>query len=215
MRKKFTAIVLSTILAVSISLSAVATNNFNLGIFDNREDVTVKYDDMSNSTSVYATSLINGEGNIKLDWNYDYVSIYPHVAILKSVDSYIWCIDYNARNWMFIDTITIKIGNKRYIFKDFLSTKKVYSDSTIVEHMTFVITNDTIPFMQDLITHRNEPIKVRLSGETDNVDFFLPDIVKDGMINIYNLYVAGGGTEPNNMKLLTNIEGTNLTIREN
>lgn len=54
--------------------------------------------------------------------------------------------------------------------------------------------------MEDLINHRDEEIKVRLSGKNSYVDFVLPDVMKDNFIHMYNLYASGGGTEKNNLK---------------
>ena len=69
--------------------------------------------------------------------------------------------------------------------------------------------------MQDLIEHRDEKIKVRLRGDADYVDFFLPDNVKDGMINVYNLYSMAGGTDPDNMKHVTATEDAKFSIDAN
>lgn len=69
--------------------------------------------------------------------------------------------------------------------------------------------------MQDLVEHRNEKIKIRLVGSSDNIDFFLPDEVKDGLINLYNLYSMGGGTNSSNMELLTKLDDTGISIRRN
>ena len=215
MKRKIVSIILVGILLSLLSMQAFATPNFNTSVFNNADDVTVEYDDMSGSTNAYSTSLIGSQGNVRLDWDYDYVSIYPHVSVSNSMDVYVWCIDYFARNWAFIDKIIIKIGDTRYEFSNLTTTRKVYSDTTIREHLSFVITNKTLSLMQDLVEHRNEKIKVRLVGSSDNIDFFLPDEVKDGLINLYNLYSMGGGTNSSNMELLTKLDDTGISIRRN
>ena len=215
MRKRMSALVIVWILIVSIPLVSYASPRLNMSIFESAEDITIKYDDMTNATTISSTSLLKGEGDIRLDYNYDYVSIYPRIIAITAADEYTWNIDYFAKNWMFIDEISIKVGEHIYTFTDFTTSRKVYSDGTIQEHLALGITNDSTSFMQDLIEHRNEKIKVRLSSDSDRVDFFLPDKVKDGIINVYNLYSMAGGMNSENMKLITAIEDTKVTVRSN
>ena len=59
--------------------------------------------------------------------------------------------------------------------------------------------------MADLIAHRDEEIRVRLQGDLRDIDFVLTDDVKNGIINIYNLYVAGGGTSVNVNEYLSHV----------
>ena len=213
MKKKFLSFALVCAILAITALPSFATSQFDMSVFDNSEDITVEYDDMSGRYDIYTTSLITGKGKIRLKGDYDHVTIYPHIGISDDMDVYVLCLDYYARDWAFIDEITIKIGNNLYTFTDFTSTRKIYSDATIKEHLAFSITPESISFMQDLIEHRNEKIKVRLHGSANSVDFFLSSTIKDGIINTYNLYVMGGGTAPNNMNLLTLIEETQMTTK--
>lgn len=215
MRKRIVALATALILIVSTSLVSYAATKLNMSVFENAEDITVKYDDMSKATTITSTSLSKGEGHVQLDYRYDYVSIYPRIIFITSASEYTWNVDYFARNWMFIDEMSIKVGNNVYTFTDFTTSRKVYSDATVQEHLAFSITNDSLVFMQDLIEHRDEKIKVRLRGDSDYVDFFLPDEVKDGMINVYNLYSMAGGMDAENMRLLTAIEEAKMSVRSN
>ena len=65
--------------------------------------------------------------------------------------------------------------------------------------------------MADLIAHRDEEIKVRLQGEGRSVDFTLTDDVKNGIINIYNLFAAGGGTSKASLKTI-DLGSSKLTV---
>lgn len=215
MKKRMLSLAVAVIFIVSNALISYASPRFNMSVFENADDITVKYDDISNTTTISSTSLLKGEGDIKLDYNYDYVSIYPRVISILPADQYTWNIDYFAKNWMFIEKVSFKVGNTVYAFTDFTTSRKVYSDATIQEHLAFGITSDSMMFMQDLIEHRDEKIKVRLSSESDYIDFFLPDKVKDGIINVYNLYSQAGGTDTTNMKLITAIEDTKISVRSN
>lgn len=215
MRKRIVALATVLMLIVSISLVSYAATQLNMSVFENADDITIKYDDISKVTTICSTSLSKGEGHVPLDYSYDHVSVYPRILAIASTSEYTWNVDYFAKNWMFIDEMFVKVGNNVYTFTNFITSRYVYSDATIQEHLAFSITNDSLVFMQDLIEHRDEKIKVRLRGDADYVDFFLPDNVKDGMINVYNLYSMAGGTDPDNMKHVTAIEDAKFSIDAN
>ena len=69
-----------------------------------------------------------------------------------------------------------------------------------------------VPFMEDLIQHRDEEIKIRLYGEKKDVDFVMSKQMKDSLINLYDLYVAGGGTRAENLNPLSEVESMKITI---
>lgn len=101
-----------------------------------------------------------------------------------------------------MDELTIKIGENRYIFKDIYNQRSDLGDKNQYHKEFFKVffDEDSISVMEDLINHRDEEIKVRLSGKNSYVDFVLPDVMKDNFIHMYNLYASGGGTEKNNLK---------------
>ena len=63
-----------------------------------------------------------------------------------------------------------------------------------------------------IIAHRNEEIKIHLQGRNRDVDFILTDEMKNGIINIWNLYSAGGGTSNASMKMADIGSDINVTI---
>ena len=56
MKRKIASIILVGILLSLLSVQAFATPDFNTSVFNNADDVTVEYDDMSGSTNAYSTS---------------------------------------------------------------------------------------------------------------------------------------------------------------
>ena len=70
------------------------------------------------------------------------------------------------------------------------------------------------PFMQDLIQHRDEEIKVRLVGANREMEFVLTQAMKDGIIGLYDRYVMAGGTRQENMDLITQGNTVNVEVRK-
>ena len=96
----------------------------------------------------------------------------------------------------------IKIGDKRYTFSDLDVSRDVRSSGSIQESFVVFMNSDVNAMMQDLIAHRDEEIKIRLSGSRGSVDFVLSKNIKDAMIHLYNVFAAGGGINQTNMKIL-------------
>ena len=59
--------------------------------------------------------------------------------------------------------------------------------------------DQTAGMMKDLADHRDDEISVRLTGSAKSIDFVLTDTVKNTLLDMYDLYVAGGGTRSGNM----------------
>ena len=66
--------------------------------------------------------------------------------------------------------------------------------------------------MTELIEHRDEEIRIRLQGTNRNVDFVLTDDMKNSIINLYNLYVAGGGTNAASMQIIDKVTKIDVTV---
>ena len=88
------------------------------------------------------------------------------------------------------------------------------SYGVVMELPVFIIDNRTIPFMQDLIQHRDEEIKVRLVGANREMEFVLTQAMKDGIIGLYDRYVMAGGTRQENMDLITQGNTVNVEVRK-
>lgn len=213
MKKKILSIVLAVLMMALIPISVFAASGFNKAVFDNAEDVTIKSDDMSGISTISCTSLQNRKAVIDLNWS-TLVAITPNVQLSDDVDTYSITFTYVAESWAFIDSIIVKIGDNRYTLSDFPTGRNVQHGGSIQENAYIFLTAELIPMMQDLIEHRDEEIKIRLCGSRENVDFTLPDNIKDGMINLYNLYVAGGGTNEPNMNAVYQMAPVTVSVKK-
>lgn len=208
MKKKLLALVLAVFLATTVSISAFAASGFNKEVFSGRQEIKSTYDDMSGITNFYMPDMESmlGDGCIILGLLFDNIYLKPTVAVTDQFSAYYWDIVYNysdtSFNYHYIDELTIKIGENRYIFKDIYNQRSDFGDKNQYHKEFFKVffDEDSISVMEDLINHRDEEIKVRLSGKNSYVDFVLPDVMKDNFIHMYNLYASGGGTEKNNLK---------------
>lgn len=200
MKKKLTALVLAVALMVSIPVSAFAAHGFNKAVFDNAPDVYVQKDDMTGKIIAASESLLGDGGYLLPTSGGGLIKMYSGVSISDELNANMILFKYYAQNWAFINSIIVKVGNKRYRFTDISVDRSVMKDASIQETVYLHMNSSAVPFMQDLINHRDEEIKVRLVGSNRDVDFVLTDTVKNGIINIYNLFVAGGGTSKQSLK---------------
>ena len=199
MKKRLVALITILLLVTSLSLSTFAANGFNKAVFNNAADVTVKADDMTGDAILATTSLLGADGEISVG-DGETVVVYGAISANSSFDLFRVVIQYYADDWAYIDGFIVKIGNKSYVFSDVESNGEVASDGTIRESTGITVDSSTVPLMRELIEHRNEEIKVRLCGDEKNIEFVLTDAMKDSIINLYNLFVAAGGTRSSNMK---------------
>ena len=200
MKKRLLALVTTLMLMVSVSTAVYASDGFNKAVFDNAPDVFVTKDDMTGDLMAASESLLGNKGIVIPETGGGYVQVYSGVSISDDMNLNALIFKYHADDWAFIDSIIIKIGNKRYKFDNINMSRDVLRDATIEEDAGLGISSSTLPMMADLIAHRDEEIRVRLQGDLRDIDFVLTDDVKNGIINIYNLYVAGGGTSKASMK---------------
>ena len=201
MKKRILSLALALIIVMSASVGAYAANGFNKSVFDTAADVSVKRDDMTGSLVAVSESLLGLDGTVVPQTGGGYVNLNMGVGISDSMNLSMLIFKYYADDWAFINSVIIKIGNKRYTFDNLSIDRDVFKDSTIRESFSIEITSKSMPMMADLIAHRNEEIKVRLQGRNRDIDFTLTDEMKNGIINIWNLYSAGGGTSSASMKM--------------
>ena len=210
MRKKVLALVTALMLIISVSTAAYAANGFNKAVFDNAADVSMKRDDMTGQLVAVSESLLGIDGIAFPESGGGYVNTYMGVSISDSMNLSLLVFKYYASDWAFINRAIIKIGDKRYTFDNLGTSYNVLRDARINETFSIEITSKSMQMMTDLINHRDEEIKIRLHGTERDVDFVLTDEMKNGIINIWNLYVAGGGTSKESMQMVD--IGTEITV---
>jgi hypothetical protein len=211
MKKRFFSLILAFVFITSCTLISYASNGFNKAVFDNAPDVFVSKDEMTGELLAASESLLGDKGTIIPESGDGYVMVYSGVAITDDLNLDTIIFKYRADSWAFVDSVIIKIGNKRYKLENVDISRGTANTGLRGEDITIAINSKTLPMMADLIAHRDEEIKVRLQGEGRSVDFTLTDDVKNGIINIYNLFAAGGGTSKASLKTI-DLSSSKLTV---
>ena len=75
--------------------------------------------------------------------------------------------------------------------------------------------DQTTDMMKDFADHRDEEINVRLVGSAKSIDFVLTDTVKNTLLDMYDLYVAGGGMRSGNMYQISEFDQVYVEKTEN
>lgn len=203
MKKRIVSLVVAALLSVATAVSAFATSEFQLSIFQETDDYAISIDEMTGTAQVMVQSLLDGEGVI--DFGDAYVDILPMVSSYPELDTFVIGFSYFGDHWENIDQIIIKIGNQSYFFSNFSVYAKAQQilDTMVQETVLIAINSETVSFMQNLIENRDSEIKVRLVGMYRNLDFILTQGIKDGLIGLYDRYVMAGGTRESNLKKIT------------
>ena len=122
--------------------------------------------------------------------------------------------EYVASDWAFIDDLVIKINNVTYTFTDVSAQRNILSGGDIAEAAVVIFSSsDSMKFLEALRQHRYEPIKGRFKGSDKDIDFEIPQEVKDAIVEAYDLYCAAGGLnqtllDVGNHVYITNMEPT-------
>lgn len=223
MKKKFLSLAIAILIAVSFPISAFAASDFDITVFDT-ENVNIVYDDMEDTyraTEKELMSLLDRTSGrlFPPQWATGFANMYPTVSVDDSVAAFFIYLDYYLNvswGWDNLDTITIKIGDNRYIFTNIELDKKVGvgGKDLMVERMVIAIDENSMEFMEDLTNHKNDEIKMRLSGSGVAHDIILTDIVKESIVDLYDLYVKAGGTNTPNIRRITDAKMTNLSVKK-
>ena len=211
MKKRLLALAAVFMLLLSASLAAYASDGFNKAVFDNAPDVFMVKDDMTGDLTAASDSLLGDKGIAIPESGSGYVKVYSGVSITDTINVNSILFKYYADDWAFIENVIIKVGSKRYKFSGITVDRDVLQNATIREVVFIDVTSKVIPFMTYLIEHRDEPVKVRLQGKERDIDFTLSDDMKNGIINIYNLYVAGGGTSKASIQKIDLVRDVTIT----
>lgn len=221
MKKRIVSLAVAVLLSVAMAMSAFATSEFKVSAFQDVDDYQIDIDDMTGEISISIKSLLNESEFVGTD---DYLlAFYPMVTTNNDFDMFLFAVMYLGYQSENINQVIVKIGDNRYFFSDVeldmdglpeWYTSMIDSYGLVMELPVFIIDNRTIPFMQDLIQHRDEEIKVRLVGANREMEFVLTQAMKDGIIGLYDRYVMAGGTRQENMDLITQGNTVNVEVRK-
>lgn len=126
------------------------------------------------------------------------ITVQPGIFLDDSKDTFILMFKYLGVDWAKLNGIIIKIGDNRYSFSNCYSSHSI-DDGYASEYVAFCMKDQTTDMMKDFADHRDEEINVRLVGSAKSIDFVLTDTVKNTLLDMYDLYVAGGGMRSGNM----------------
>lgn len=206
MKKKLVSLALAAVMMASVSMPALATSKFNMGVFDGRQDVSISSDEMTGKTSV-SPSADSYNSDIIFD-NGSRLTTTPILIFNDNYDSYqLWfnCLEVIPTG---MTSVIIKIGDNRYSFSNCYTTHYAINDNLSLEQIGFMMKRETVDFMNDFAKHRDEEIKVRINGDYQTLDFSFTDEMKNAILTMYALYVQGGGTRDKNLRNLTDIDST-------
>ena len=182
-------------------------------MFEGVENVDIYTDEMED----YSIAALESNKPCFFDPGYSehhYCSFYPMILHDVGGNAALYTIscDFYGENWAFFDEIIIKVGENRYTFTGVEVEREVDDDTTdIHETLRIWIDTNNVCFMEDLKAHSTETITVRLKGDKYNCDFNMSDTMIESILNMYDLFVQAGGTDP---AYLSKVEGiTTTTIR--
>ena len=211
MKRKLISLVLALFLTISISISAFASIGFNCSVFNGRDDILISYDDMKGITRVYSQAEADGKTTINFESS-GIIFVTPRIAIVESdndsLDVFELSFDYFGNDWVNLNEISIKIGDKRYNFLDCNISHTTEYANLVHENISFYLKNESLSFIQDFIKHQNSEIKVRLDGSARSFDFVLTDDMKASVSLLYNLFYKGNGTRKSNMDIISSVDQT-------
>lgn len=207
MRKHLVAMLLTAGILFMNLLPVYAAAGFDSSVLKNAPDITVSaYEDGGNAYKISSLQGVNFSSSKDL-------VLYFEVSVLEdnTAEGYMLSFQYASYDLVLdIQEIKVEIDNKVYTFSNPASRMNLLaspSDRAIIqEAATIVIGQDSLSFMQDLMEHRNETVKVSLTGTEQELYFELPQNVKDSAIHMYNLYVQAGGTRAENLAYLKGTE---------
>ena len=198
LKKRIVSLALAAMLLVTAPVSAFATTKFNQSVFDNRDDLRISTDIMAGETSVVPTALDDGQMIIPVLDAGAVITVQPGIFLDDSKDTFILMFKYLGVDWAKLNGIIIKIGDNRYSFSNCYSSHSL-DDGYASVYFAFCMKDQTTDMMKDFADHRDEEINVRLVGSAKSIDFVLTDTVKNTLLDMYDLYVAGGGMRSGNM----------------
>lgn len=212
MKKKVLAFLMAAGLCLTMSVSAFAAEGFNMSVFDQRDDMYITQDDMNGTITIVPLYLANAADCLIEVNNKWIVNVFALVNNSPDYDAGQIAFTCDGENWPNVYEVIVKIGEKRYSFKDLLIDQSILDNGLCTEMVMINWKTETIPFMQDLAKNKNEEIKVRLNSESGYIDFVLTQEIKDSVVNCFDLFVKAGGTREESMSWMDAEDATTVEV---
>ena len=201
MKKRFVSCMITMVLAISIAVSAFATENLNLKVFHGEDDITV-FPSTDGDVTISVDSMGKStKGTIVV--NNTIVHFLPMVIASQKYDLFCVTVVFFSLDKANINEIYFKIGNNLYQFGK-IQMQNAWDNelNCYNETMMFPIDRNSINFMEDFETLRDDSIAVALVNGEQYIEFELTDDVKNGWLHLYDLYKKAGGTNKDNLDMV-------------
>ena len=207
MRKRWLSVFLSALLLTMLLPACTGSKEakFDLASFMEDDFYTVDYDDMLGQAYIQPAGVDKGEYKIDYDGFYT-IGFEPFIYVDGSVSTCGITVSNTTRGgWVNFDKLVVKIDDINYIFSK-LDITKLEDASYTVEFFNIFIDNNATSFMESIVEHQDEVIRVYIIPEEDTItfNFVLSEEMKAGIAKTFEQYEAAGGTSKANMKIVTN-----------
>lgn len=155
MKKRFVSCMITMVLAISIAVSAFATENLNLKVFHGEDDITV-FPSTDGDVTISVDSMGKStKGTIVV--NNTIVHFLPMVIASQKYDLFCVTVVFFSLDKANINEIYFKIGNNLYQFGK-IQMQNAWDNelNCYNETMMFPIDRNSINFMEDFETHRDD-----------------------------------------------------------
>ncbi len=210
LKKKLVSLALAAALLASVPVSALASPAFNSQVLDGYNDIIINNDDITGVTYIQPSAIL-GYTLMTRPTAHTAVAVEPYITLTDPADFFDIKFHLHGYDRANLNMIAIKIGDNRYIFSNCTYRFSLYDDGTSYESIILPIKKETLPFMNDFVTHKNDEIKVRLIGSFSQYDFVLSDAMKNAICELYNLYISAGALSQPNFNLISAVDETIVT----
>ena len=134
------------------------------------------------------------------------VRVMPAVGSNEEMDLFGLVLDYRDSVARGFDQVIVIVGSNQYFFSSGaypICQQTQPSDGTFCETLTLLLDSSSIQLMEDLKAHRDETVQIVLTGT-----------MKDGILKLYNLYAAAGGTNQTNLDKITSVQYTAIETNQ-
>ena len=145
------------------------------------------------------------------------VRVMPAVGSNEEMDLFGLVLDYRDSVARGFDQVIVIVGSNQYFFSSGaypICQQTQLSDGTFCETLTLLLDSNSIQLMEDLKAHRDETVQIVLTGTGGIVHFELTGAMKDGILKLYNLYAAAGGTNQTNLDKITSVQYTAIETNQ-
>ena len=180
-------------------------SDFDLSFFQGVDNVVINKDEEQGTSTIYVESLTNPSNAIQI--GEDSLMFFPLINVdAEDANAYYYLYAYyegetrefSGAPWPDFEELRIQIGDETYTFPIFESTRRTFSDGRysngrMSELDSVYIDVNSLDLLQNIVENQNEEIYVFLLGVDESVDFVLNEIMKNGIITLYDRYIMAGG----------------------